>query len=279
MGERTTQLRQSNKELNQSNVSLTKALEELHMAQSMLVRSEKLATVGLLSAGVAHEVLNPLNIINTIVQLEQLNDLPKETGEHLEEIKVQVKRATKILNNIRMFSHKKKTEINPVKINEFLNKTIALIEHDLNLDNVLIDKDYDGNLPVIETDGDLLATVILNLLHNARDAMKTQKQKLITIKTKPLADGVEITFSDTGPGIPPNIINKIFDPFFTTKEPGEGTGLGLWMAYSSLALHGGDIRAESQEGKGARFIISLPLKSTASGQDDSLKDVVAGKFL
>lgn len=272
-------LSQSNKELSQSNVSLTKALEELRMTQSILVRSEKLATVGLLSAGVAHEVLNPLNIVSTIVQLEQLNsDLPKETREHLDEIKVQVKRATKILNNIRMFSHKKTTEITPVKINEFLDNTTALVEHDFNLDNIIISKDYGDNLPVIHTDEDLLATVILNLLNNARDAIHEQEEKLITIKTRTLASGIEITISDTGPGIPPDNIGKIFDPFFTTKDPGKGTGLGLWMAYSSLAMHGGDIKAESEEGKGARFIISLPLESTApKKKKDPLESMVAGK--
>ena len=137
------------------------------------------------------------------------------------------------------------------------DKTTALLEHDLNLDNVRVERHYAHNLPRIEADEDQLAQVFLNLVSNARDAMSSGDKRII-VETRSKDDGVEIRFGDTGVGLDPGEIDKIFDPFFTTKDPGRGTGLGLWIVYSIIENHCGTIRVESEKGKGAWFVIFLP---------------------
>lgn len=256
-----TERKQMEEQMLISRKDLEKALSDLRQTQSVLVRSEKLACIGTLSAGVAHEILNPLNIISIMVQNELMGDLPDKTRETLKEILLQVKRATKITNNLRMFAHQKKDEVGAVDIHKLFDKTATLIERDLNLDNINIVKNYDPNLPVIYADEDKLAQIFLNLLTNSRDSMKGRKNNSITIKTQTVKDGVKIIFSDTGPGIPGEITHKIFDPFFTTKEPGQGTGLGLSLVHSFIESHGGAIHVESKEGKGTTFVIFLPIKN------------------
>ncbi|MFQ5672908.1 MAG: sensor histidine kinase [Nitrospinales bacterium] len=238
--------------------------QELEKAQSVLLRNEKLTSIGTLCAGVAHEILNPLNIIGTIIQLERLNGLPESTMENLNKMLGQVKRATKITNNLRMFAHQKKDELGFVDIHKLFDESATLIEHDLNLDNIVINRVYDENLPKIYADEDKLAQVFLNLLNNARDAMENRTQNTITIQTKAMKHCVEIRFSDNGPGIAPDIVNKIFDPFFTTKKPGKGTGLGLSLIHSIIENRGGTIHVKSKMGKGTTFIIKIPVEIPAN---------------
>jgi PAS domain S-box-containing protein len=254
------------RKLERANLELSKAMEQIRQAQDVMIRSEKLAAIGTLSAGVAHEILNPLNIISTSVQLMQMDELPAKMKEMLAGIMTQVRRATKIANNLRMFAHYRKSQKVALDVREFFNKTAALIEGDLQLDNIFIQRDFDSDTPIIYADEDNIAQVFLNLMSNARDAMRERREGAITVKTSKFGDGVEIRFSDNGPGIPANIIGKIFDPFFTTKEPGTGTGLGLSLLHTIIADHKGSVSVESEEGKGALFIIHLPMGSEGGGR-------------
>jgi PAS domain S-box-containing protein len=235
--------------------------EELQKAQSLLIRQEKLASLGTLAAGVAHEILNPLNIIGTIAQLMQLEEgLASDVKQNLEEIMAQIHRAAKITNNLRIFSCSRKTEIKPVDIHILFDKTLGLIEHDLKLENITVEKTDDKEPAVIEGDEDQLAQVFLNLLTNAKDAMKETNGGTISLRTRRVGEGMEIRFSDTGPGIPEEFMKNIFDPFFTTKDPGKGTGLGLSILHKIIEDHEGTVNVESREGKGATFVITLPVK-------------------
>ena len=252
-----TERKKAEQALRDSKDELQKALDNLQVAQQVAIRQEKLASIGTLASGVAHEILNPLNIIGTLVQVMALEKIPADMRENLEEMLVQIKRATKITNNLRSFSHQHAFEISQVDVQALFDKTAALLEHDLNLDNVRLERHYAQDLPRIEADEDQLAQVFLNLVSNARDAMSSGEKRII-VETRARDDGVEIRFSDTGVGIDTAEIGKIFDPFFTTKDPGRGTGLGLWIVYSIIENHCGTIRVESEKGKGARFVIFLP---------------------
>ena len=228
-----------------------------------MVRQEKLASIGTLASGVAHEMLNPLNIIGTIAQVMQLEEnLPESLKGNIDDILQQIRRATKITNNLRMFSHshEQAKEIRPVNMNDLFDQTLTLLEHDIHLESIVIERDFDHNLPLIEADEDQLAQVFVNLLNNARGAMQG-KDKKVTIKTRSTDNGVKIVIMDNGMGIPKKYIDKIFDPFFTTKDPGRGTGLGLSIVYSIIENHGGTIQAQSEEGKGTTLTIQLPKRS------------------
>ncbi len=254
-----TERKQAEKELKEKNVELKKTLEELGKTQSLLVRQEKLASIGTLSSGVCHEILNPLNIMSATIQVMKMDEHSEEDNESLDTIMEQIHRATKITNNLRMFAHQKEAEVKPVDIHELFDKTATLIEHDLQLDNIMINRSYDPDLPLVDADEDQLTQVFLNLLNNAKDAMKGREENIFTIQTKALNNEVEIRFSDTGTGIPKELLGKIFDPFYTTKDPGKGTGLGLSIIHSIIDKHNGTIKVESEEGKGTTFVIVLPV--------------------
>jgi len=254
-----TERKKAEQALRDSKDALQKALDNLQVAQQVAIRQEKLASIGTLASGVAHEILNPLNIIGTLAQVMQLEKIPASMRKNIDEMLAQIKRATKITNNLRTFSHQHAFEVRMVDVHVLFDKTAALLEHDLNLDNVRVERHYAQDLPRIEADEDQLAQVFLNLMSNARDAMSTDDKRII-VETRAKDDGVEIRFSDTGVGIDPVEIGKIFDPFFTTKDPGHGTGLGLWIVYSIIENHCGTIRVESEKGKGARFVIFLPTR-------------------
>lgn len=252
-----TERKKAEQALRDSKDALQKALDNLQVAQQVAIRQEKLASIGTLASGVAHEILNPLNIIGTLAQVMQLEKIPASMRKNLDEMLAQIKRATKITNSLRTFSHQHAFEVRPVDVHALFDKTTALLEHDLNLDNIRVERHYAHDLPRIEADEDQLAQVFLNLMSNARDAMFSWDKRII-VETRPKDDGIEIRFGDTGAGIDSGEIDKIFDPFFTTKDPGRGTGLGLWIVYSIIENHCGTIRVESEKGKGAWFVIFLP---------------------
>jgi len=243
--------------LKAANAELRQTVEDLEKAQAMLVRSEKLAAIGTLSSGVAHEILNPLNIISAIAQIMRKEGPEGQLKEDVDEVLHQVQRATKITNNLRAFAHQREAEIKEVDVHALFDETAGLIEYDLRLDNIEIQREYTKDLPIIRADEDQLAQVFLNLLTNARDAMKGGKDNKVILRTAVVDGGIEIRFTDTGPGIPADIADRIFDPFFTTKDPDKGTGLGLSLVHSIIEKLGGTLRLESEPGQGAQFIITL----------------------
>ena len=244
-----------------ANEDLKAAMANLEKATSTLVRQEKLASIGTLSAGVAHEILNPLNIIGTIVQLMQMDECSAKMKENLAEIMTQIRRAATIANNLRMFAQQKRSEAVALDVHALFDQTVSLLQHDLNQENITVEKDYGQDLPLIFAGHDQLAQVFLNLINNARQALREVKdggKKLITIKTRAFPGTVEISLSNNGPRIPEDIIGKIFDPFFTTKDPNKGTGLGLSIAHTFVQVFGGTIGVQNQEVEGVTFIITLP---------------------
>ncbi len=255
-----------------ANADLEESLARLKSAQTQLIRSEKMASLGVLSAGVAHEIKNPLNIINMSVQLLEMdgnlsNDIKKQCGT----IREQVQRAVKITENLRDFARQRASAIEEVNIHQLLEKTLQLIEYEAALDNLKVVRCFNAEHAQVKGDRDQLAQVFLNMINNARDSiieiqakhtypalLKSGWKGELLVETG-LANGhLFIRFADTGIGIHPDAVNKIFDPFFTTKPEGKGTGLGLSISAGIVESHGGRIDCESREGNGAVFTIFLP---------------------
>lgn len=239
---------------------------ELKNAQAQLVRAEKLASIGHLAAGVAHEVLNPLNIISGHTQLLLMHrGLDPKISEALKTVMKQVKRSANIIDNLLRFSRVRESQTRTVNLNKLIEEALALIEYDMSRDNIQIVRHLNPHVPPIMADGEQLQQTFLNLITNARDAMA--EGGTLTISTS-LREGnaLQISFQDTGCGIPEKDLGKVFDPFFTTKPEGKGTGLGLSVCHAIIENHGGTISVESQQGKGATFVITLPI--TREDQQD-----------
>ncbi|MBI4827907.1 MAG: response regulator [Nitrospinae bacterium] len=263
--------------LTDSNEKLTNALAHLQQTQRMLVQSEKMAALGRLAAGVAHEIKNPLNIISTSVQLLQMDGAgPGEEKNSFPTIMDQIRRSLKILDNLRDFAREGKAEKSVFELHDFLERTIALVEYEMKLDNVTIVKQFAPGPITVNADRDQLAQVFLNIINNARESMiekqertgcadpqKSGWQGALTISTAQTDNSVSITFRDTGVGAAPETLQKVFDPFYTTKAERNGTGLGLSIAMGIIESHGGSIAMEAREGDGAAVNIQLPLDMPA----------------
>ncbi|MGB3242624.1 MAG: ATP-binding protein, partial [Candidatus Omnitrophota bacterium] len=248
---------------NQVRAALEAKIKQLNETQDKLFQSEKLASLGRLVSDMAHEVNNPLQIISGRAQLalielaEGLEREKEEFKNNLTIIMDQCMRAKDIIQRLLSFSRPSRGEIKETDINESIEYVAKLVEHQFLLDKVKIVKKYSFSLPTAKVDEKQMHEVFMNLLKNAADAMP--KGGKITIFTKPEGDKIRIDFKDTGSGISKDDMRKIFDPFFTTKE--EGTGLGLSVCYGIVRSHGGELRYESEPGKGTTATIILPLKS------------------
>lgn len=249
---------------------ILKGLQDLEKTQVMLIRSEKLASMGALSAGVAHEIKNPLNIISTITQLLAMEDgLTEERDKEYKKILQQVDRAVKITENLRDFAKDREPEKCDIDLNRLLNKTLRLVEFEMKVENIKIIRDFTDQSALFLGDPDQLSQVFLNIMNNARESMNEKQQSLrkstgasveweglLTVKTEITDNSTLITFQDTGQGISPDVINKVFDPFFSTKE--KGTGLGMSISYGIIENHNGTMEINSKQGEGATFTITLP---------------------
>ncbi len=234
------------------NVSSRVKLEET------LQQSEKLSSIGLLAAGVAHEVNTPLTGVSSYTQM-LLGMIPETDPKHalLQKMQRQTDRATNIVGNLLNFSRTgNTTEFSDLDLNKLLNDTLQLLEPQLRKTQVDIVKDYGTDLPLIVGSGGKLQQVFTNLILNARDAMANGGT--ITLRTYSVDERVVVEVSDTGDGIPVENLTKVFDPFFTTKGVGNGTGLGLAVSYGIIQEHSGSIEARSETGKGATFHIVFP---------------------
>jgi len=241
---------------------ILKVHQELEAAQSQLVHTEKIASLGRMAAGVAHEINNPLAGILIYAELLQ-RDLAADDlhRENLDVIVNQTMRCQQIVNRLLDFSRQTLGQRKLFDINDVVHRCVELISHQAFFHNIKVLENLDPLLPQIVGDPGQLQQVFTNLLLNAADAMGGQGQ--ITIASRPAlqGEGVVLTFTDTGGGIPPEIRDKIFEPFFTTKPPGKGTGLGLSIVFGVIQRHGGTIEAESPPGGGTTFTIRLPLES------------------
>ncbi len=229
--------------------------------EEQLQQSDKLSSIGLLAAGVAHEVNTPLTGISSYSQM-LMQQIPETDPRHLllEKIYRQTSRASSIVNNLLNFSRVSDSRLAPVDLNRVLDDTIQLLEAQLRNTEIEVVRNYADQLPPAPANAAKLQQVFMNLILNARDAMPQGGR--LEIATEADIDSVSIRFRDTGSGIAPEHLAKIYDPFFTTKQIGKGTGLGLAVSYGIIRDHGGDIHVQSQQGEGTLFQISLPLATT-----------------
>ena len=230
--------------------------------ESRLVQADKLSSIGLLAAGVAHEVNTPLAVISTYAQM-----LAKQVGgdeqksKLLEKIAKQTFRASEIVNSLLNFSRTSSTEFADVDLNRVIRETISLIEHQLQKAHITVELSLDDSLPHLKANAGKLQQVFLNLFLNARDAMP--EGGMIAARTWVDGAMMRVEVADTGTGIQSEHLARIYDPFFTTKAPKKGTGLGLSVTYGIIREHGGNIEVSSQPGQGTRFTIELPLDRKA----------------
>jgi two-component system, NtrC family, sensor kinase len=229
--------------------------------EAQLQQSDKLSSIGLLAAGVAHEVNTPLAGISSYSQM-LMQQIPDNDPRRqlLEKIHRQTSRASSIVNNLLNFSRVTEARYAPVDLKRVIDDTIQLLEAQLRNTEIEVVRSYADELPPAFGDGPKLQQVLMNLILNARDAMPQGGR--LEISTEAVEDSVVIEVCDTGLGIAPEHLAKIYDPFFTTKQIGKGTGLGLAVSYGIISDHGGHIDVESNLGEGTRFRITLPLAST-----------------
>jgi C4-dicarboxylate-specific signal transduction histidine kinase len=238
--------------------------QELREKQEQLVQAGKLATLGELTTGVAHELNNPLNNIglfigNVIDLIELGKGDPQRILRELHSAMQQVHKATEIISHLRTFGRAASVSRELVAINQVISRSLALMHEQLRLRQIEVQLHFPDKDVIVIGNAIQLEQVFINLLTNARDAMTEVTPKAITISCTPQVDMVEISVCDTGPGIPIEWQQKIFDPFFTTKEVGAGTGLGLSITYGIIKEHQGTITVENAPNIGALFRIQLPL--------------------
>jgi two-component system, NtrC family, sensor kinase len=237
--------------------------------QERQLQSQKLAALGELSAGIAHEINNPLAIIRQEAEWMQ-HLLKKDTlgANEVEELRgclhqvvQEVERCTQIIRNVLDFARQREPVVQAVDVNRIVEDMTMLVEKEARNNNIAIDRRYDPELPLINSDAPGLRQVVLNILSNACQAIG--KDGTITIITRSGANDLEIVIQDTGSGIPAENLGKIFVPFFSTKPPGKGTGLGLSISHGLIKQLGGGIRVTSTIGLGTTFIITLPRQAKA----------------
>ena len=226
---------------------IAKDLTRVKIMMQQLVSSEKMASVGQMAAGVAHEINTPLGIILGYSQL-MMDDFEKEDEVHqnLEVIERQTKACRTIVADLLKFSRQSESSKNDLDLNEVVTDVLAVIEHSLNLDHIQLEYDMVEELPLVVGDVEKLRQVFVNLVNNAHHAMEEEGGTLFVHSSyNDKAEEVEITIRDTGTGIPEDVKSRVFDPFFTTKSVGKGTGLGLSVSYGIVKDHGGTITVES----------------------------------
>jgi two-component system NtrC family sensor kinase len=236
--------------------------KELREIQASLIQSEKLASLGKLAAGVAHEINNPLGGILIYSHL-LLEDTEKNSPryDNLKRIVRETSRCKNIVKGLLEFARPKEPVMSYIRINDIVERSLAFFETQALFQNIKIKKNYSSNLPKITADKDQLYQVFINILLNAAEAM--EGNGTLTLSSVSDKDGkyIHILFTDTGPGIKEEDEQSLFEPFFTTKEVGKGTGLGLAISYSIIRKHEGTITVSSQVGKGTTFTVRLPIKS------------------
>jgi two-component system NtrC family sensor kinase len=232
--------------------------EELVAVEARAAQSERLASLGMLAAGVAHEINNPLGGILALTALALEDTKPGDPNrENLEEVLRQAQRCRDIVKHLLEFSRESAANAERVDVHRIVEETLALLESQSAFFNVSVVKRFDPGLPAVLADRPQLQQVFMNILVNAAQAMD-ERGAIEIVTRRGALGGVEIEISDTGRGIPPEVVDRIFDPFFTTKASGEGTGLGLSIAYGIVTKHRGTIEVRSEEGKGSAFTVRLP---------------------
>jgi C4-dicarboxylate-specific signal transduction histidine kinase len=256
-------------DLRETTAEMERREHELREKQEQLVQAGKLATLGELTTGVAHELNNPLNNIglfvgNMIDRVQAGEEDLDRVVEDLERVVEQVQKATEIITHLRTFGRAAPVSLEPVAVQEVIDRALSLVQEQLRLRQISITLDFLPESPVVLGNAIQLEQVFINLLTNARDALEMSERKEVHIACS-VGEDVVVVFRDTGPGIPDGLEQRIFDPFFTTKDVGSGTGLGLSITYGIVQEHGGEITVENRPGEGPAFTIALPRAHDGSG--------------
>ncbi|MDQ6761020.1 MAG: ATP-binding protein, partial [Bacteroidota bacterium] len=282
------------KKVGRRTMQLRRSLEELKATQAQLIQSEKMASLGSLTAGIGHEIQNPLNFVNNFSELNvellkeleegpitkltdadktDVDEIIRDLRQNMEKINHHGKRADAIIKGMLQHSRKNTGQMESTNINALADEYLRLSYHGLNPKDksfkIDIDTNYDdalsSNEGKIETNPQDFGRVLLNLYNNAFYSMTEKKkqlgenyQPLLTVVTQKLHDKIVVRVKDNGGGIPQKVLDKIFQPFFTTKPTGQGTGLGLSLSYDIIKAHGGDLKVRTEEGEFAEFIIDIP---------------------
>jgi C4-dicarboxylate-specific signal transduction histidine kinase len=259
-------------DLRETTQEMERREQELREKQEQLVQAGKLATLGELTTGVAHELNNPLNNIglfvgNVIDQLRLGAFEPDDAARELENAMEQVRKATVIISHLRTFGRAAPVTFEPADVDEVIERSLLLMQEQLRLREIDVELDLCADELIVFGNPIQLEQVFINLLTNARDALENERTKKLRIETTRDEERIMIRFSDSGPGIPSDLEQRVFDPFFTTKEVGTGTGLGLSITYSIVKEHGGEISIERDLGRGASFLIELPAMREPPGGD------------
>ncbi len=263
------ELKNANKELNCKNETILEKNDKLHLTinhlketQAQLLQSEKMASLGILTAGVAHEINNPLNyIMGAYIGLlrhyeeNTFSENPEQVGILIEAMKIGIDRSSAIVHGLNQFSRKSDSYDEDCNVHEILENSLTMLHNQIK-HNITVEKDFNASDIVIKGNVGSLHQVFINILGNAVQAIESKGK--ITVKTEDNGSEVLITITDSGIGIPKENLNKLTDPFFTTKDPGKGTGLGLSITYNIIKEHKGKLMFESVEGKGTSVKIILP---------------------
>jgi signal transduction histidine kinase len=277
--------RKANALLSKQKEEIQSTLTELKTTQTQLIQSEKMASLGELTAGIAHEIQNPLNFVNNFSEVsEELIDemetelrkgntdraveLGRDVKQNLEKIVHHGKRADGIVKSMLLHSRASSAQKEPTDINALTDEYLRLSYHGLRAKDktfkATLQTDFDHSVGKINITQQDIGRVLLNLFNNAFYSVSEKQQSddayepVVSVCTKRVKNKVEIRIKDNGVGIPQKVLDKVFQPFFTTKPAGQGTGLGLSLSYDIIRAHKGDIKVNTREGEGAEFIIQLP---------------------
>jgi len=259
-------------EINQFTQNLETKVEErtrqLQAAQKKLLHTDRLASLGQLSASVAHEINNPISgVLNLSMLLQRMlkeDGIPpnriEEFRRYLSQVTGETARVGRIVSDLLAFSRRSKPQRSPADLTRIVRTTLSLVQHKMKLSNVAVDAALAESLPAVSCDSSQIQQVVLNLLLNAAEATQSKTDRRVSVTTARAEEGVSLTVSDNGEGISPENLTKIFDPFFTTKAEGKGVGLGLAVSYGIVHAHGGEIEVKSTVGQGTTFTVTLPLE-------------------
>lgn len=285
-------LHHEKEEVNTQKLKAEEALSELKSTQAQLIQSEKMASLGELTAGIAHEIQNPLNFVNNFSEvsnelIDEMNEeldkgdineakvIADDIKQNLEKINYHGKRADAIVKGMLQHSRSSAGKYEPTDINALADEYLRLAYHGLRAKdksfNATLNTDFDESIGKINIIAQDMGRVILNLITNAFYAVKDKQMQIaegyeptVSVSTKKINDVVEISVRDNGNGIPQKVLDKIFQPFFTTKPTGQGTGLGLSLSYDIVKAHGGELKVKTTENEGTEFIIELPVNKNES---------------
>jgi signal transduction histidine kinase len=246
---------------------LVKDIEQRRLIEEQIAQADKMASIGQLSAGIAHEINNPMGIILGYTQLLLRNEDPaSEKYSDLKTIEKHVRNCKSIVEGLLNFARTSKPREDVIRIDEAMDDVLNFIQQHADLENIDVQKDYDARVPEMLLDEKKIKQVFMNLIMNAKHAIGDQGVLSLSTGFNISGSQILVKIADTGYGIEKKNLARIFDPFYTTKPTGEGTGLGLSVSYGIIKNHGGDILVESKVGEGSVFTLVLPLIQPGAGK-------------